>query len=93
MYVVLFSELWEELVWSSEGVVGGMRTFGERGAHDGSADAGRSGEVSLASLSPAGVQTRVDFRHFGGDGGCCGEGGIVVAATQVPLLKLSKFVG
>lgn len=26
--------------------------------------------MSLAALSPAGVQTRVDFRHCGGDRGC-----------------------
>ena len=43
-------------------------TLGQRRAHDDSAHAGGSLEVSLAALSPAGVQAAVDLRHVGGVG-------------------------
>ena len=42
------------------------RTLGERSAHDHAAHAGRSIEVLLAALSPAGVEVGVDLRHRGG---------------------------
>ena len=38
-------------------------TLGQWRTHDGPAHAGRSREVSLARLSPAGVQAGVDLRH------------------------------
>lgn len=46
-------------------------TLGEGSAHDHAAHAGRSIEVLLAALSPAGVEVGVDLRHRGGvvDGG------------------------
>jgi hypothetical protein len=41
-------------------------TLGEGSAHDHAAHAGRSIEVLLAALSPAGVEVGVDLRHRGG---------------------------
>lgn len=41
-------------------------TLGQRCAHDDTADAGRSREVSLAALSPAGGQVGVDLGHLVG---------------------------
>lgn len=43
-----------------------IHTLRERSAHDHATDAGWSGEVSLAALSPAGRQAGVDLGHFGG---------------------------
>jgi hypothetical protein len=45
--------------------------------------------VSLAALSPAGVQIRVDLRHFRGDK----EGvDVVVAVVKSSMLKLARSV-
>lgn len=46
-----------------------MHTLGQRRTHDHSPHAAGGLEVSLAALSPAGGQVRVDLRHFGGDSG------------------------
>lgn len=42
-------------------------TLGERRAHDDSPHAAGGLEVSLAALSPAGGQVRVDLRHVAGE--------------------------
>jgi hypothetical protein len=58
-------------------------TLGEGSAHDHAAHAGRSIEVLLAALSPAGVEVGVDLRHRGGvvDGGGWVVGIVVVVVV------------
>ena len=56
-------------------------TLGERCAHDNTAHAGRSLEMLLSALSPAGVQLSVDLRHFGGGGRRCRRGVVVVVVV------------
>jgi hypothetical protein len=58
-------------------------TLGEGSAHDHAAHAGRSIEVLLAALSPAGVEVGVDLRHRGGvvDGEGFVDGIVVVASS------------
>jgi hypothetical protein len=67
-------------------------TLGEGSAHDHAAHAGRSIEVLLAALSPAGVEVRVDLRHRGGvvDGG---GGWSVSSLSSLVQIKDARVAG
>lgn len=59
-----------------------VHTLGERRTHDHTAHAGGGLEVSLAALSPAGVEGGVDLRHCAGPGRRRWVGGAVVSCRR-----------